>query len=284
MSCPTLAGDSNVARAGAARRRRERRLRSMLRHERQTVAMELAAALHHSRDVGPGKYDGLRAQTTASSGTRPEPLEEVSEPQGLSAAPRCPDAGVPLLSVPLLAGRDGIDDTSVRWLLKAALKKKKEEEEEKKVQERKERVMQEIHRKVRADEAVTDAEWAAWKEWRGIGSSSSGGQKRKRKKRRKRKLPRNSSCPRLAARHLGRYGPEGHLMPRHIFRFCCPRCTHLETWTFYEPLVSGTLFGACHAGGAQENLEFSGCSLRGIISSAPCFWQSLVRCILRPFE
>ena len=32
-------------------RRRERRLRSMLRHEQQTVRMALAAALHHS--VGP---------------------------------------------------------------------------------------------------------------------------------------------------------------------------------------------------------------------------------------
>ena len=31
---------------GAARRRRERRLRSWLRHERMTVRMELAAALH----------------------------------------------------------------------------------------------------------------------------------------------------------------------------------------------------------------------------------------------
>ena len=28
-------------------------------------------------------------------------------------------------------------------------------------------------------------------------------------------------------------------MPRHSDRFRCPRCTHLETWTFYEPLVSG---------------------------------------------
>ena len=70
---------------------------------------------------------------------------------------------------------------------------------------------QEIHRKVRADEGVTDVEWAAWKAWRGFGSSSSsGGQKRMRKRRRKRKLPRNSSSPRLAARHYDRYGPEGH--------------------------------------------------------------------------
>ena len=65
--------------------------------------------------------------------------------------------------MPGLAGGDGLDNTSVRWLLKAVLKKKEEEEEERKVHERKERVMQEIHRKVRADEAVTDAEWAAWK-------------------------------------------------------------------------------------------------------------------------
>ena len=41
-------------------------------------------------------------------------------------------------------------------------------------------------------------------------------------------------------------------------RFRCPRCTHLETWTFYEPLVSGILFGACLTGGAQENYGFLG--------------------------
>ena len=82
MTCrETLAVDMNVDGAGAARRRRERRLRAMLRHERQTVAMELAAALHHSRDVGLGTNDGLRAQTTASSGKRPAPHEEVAEPQ-----------------------------------------------------------------------------------------------------------------------------------------------------------------------------------------------------------
>ena len=60
----------------SAMRRRQRRLRAMLRHERQTVAMELAAALHHSRDAGPGTYDGLRAQKTASSGKRPGVLSE----------------------------------------------------------------------------------------------------------------------------------------------------------------------------------------------------------------
>ena len=95
-------------------------------------------------------------------------------------------APAPLLVVASLAGGDEVDATTGSYLLKAALKK---EEEGRKV-----RLMQEIHRKVRADEAVTDAKWAAWKAWRGIGSSSSGGQKRKRKKRRKRRTPRTSSC------------------------------------------------------------------------------------------
>ena len=63
----TPAVDMNVG-AGAAKRRRERRLRAMLRHERQTVAMELAAALHHSRDGGRVTNYGLRAPKTASSG------------------------------------------------------------------------------------------------------------------------------------------------------------------------------------------------------------------------
>ena len=62
-------------------KRRERRLRSMLRHERQTVAMELAAALHHSRDGERATFYGLRAPKTASSGERPGVLTEP-EPQG----------------------------------------------------------------------------------------------------------------------------------------------------------------------------------------------------------
>ena len=46
---------------GAARRRRERQLRSWLRHERMTVRMELAAALHHS--AGPETNDAARRQS-----------------------------------------------------------------------------------------------------------------------------------------------------------------------------------------------------------------------------
>ena len=76
-----LCADRARGSSGSAKRRRKRRLRATLRHERQTVAMELAAALHHSRDVGPEKDDGPRAQKTASSGGRPGVLTEP-EPQG----------------------------------------------------------------------------------------------------------------------------------------------------------------------------------------------------------
>ena len=78
----------------AARRRRERRLRSWLRHERMTMRMELAAALHHSsfQGAGPETYDASRSQMTANSredsvffhlydedteGARPDRLFEV---------------------------------------------------------------------------------------------------------------------------------------------------------------------------------------------------------------
>ena len=60
-----------MAARGAAWRRRQRRLRSMLRHERQTVAMELAAALHHSWGW-LGMNVGLRAQKTARAGSAGE--------------------------------------------------------------------------------------------------------------------------------------------------------------------------------------------------------------------
>ena len=62
--------------SGSAKRRRERRLRAMLRQERQTVAMELAAAFHQSRDGGRE----TRAPKTASSGGRPGVLKEPEPP------------------------------------------------------------------------------------------------------------------------------------------------------------------------------------------------------------
>ena len=91
--------------AGSARRRRERRLRSWLRHERMTVAAELSAALHRTRDGEREQYVGLpaqksdseavveevayethavpRGQHTPPPGSRPAPLPEVAGPLGM---------------------------------------------------------------------------------------------------------------------------------------------------------------------------------------------------------
>ena len=104
-------------RAGAATRRRERRLRSWWRHERMTVAMELAVATHHSSPKGgwPGAtHDALRGQTKASSGgRRPGVLKEPEPPnvvervlrhtvdQFVVAVPLVPVLDVP---VPQMAG------------------------------------------------------------------------------------------------------------------------------------------------------------------------------------
>ena len=71
--------------------------------------MELAAVLHHSRDVGPAQHAGPRAQKTANSGgARPEALKDP-EPQGGAATVGYVAALVTLVSPPCLQGGDGVD-------------------------------------------------------------------------------------------------------------------------------------------------------------------------------
>ena len=174
---------------GAAQRRRERRLRSWLRHERQTVAMVLAEACHHSsgtfpptlkerRMAGQDAYEALRGQKTArTAGLHPD---ELVEP-GVQV--RAVTVGYVAARVPTLAGHrlacddDGVDGRTVRFLLKQSLAEKKKEWEE----ERR-RMVQESVEQVRAR---VDAENAARH-----AASSSTGKRRKRKKRRKKRLPR----------------------------------------------------------------------------------------------
>ena len=74
----------------SARRRRERRLRMHLRHERLGVAMALAAALHHSSDGGRGTHVGPRAQTTARAGPVPAELFELYSEDGRPGGLRPP--------------------------------------------------------------------------------------------------------------------------------------------------------------------------------------------------
>ena len=79
-----------TAARGAAWRRRQRRLRSMQRHERQSFATELAAALHHSCGGELGTNVGLRAQKAASAG--PAEHFELSSDDGRPAGGERPAA------------------------------------------------------------------------------------------------------------------------------------------------------------------------------------------------
>ena len=129
---------------GSARRRRDRQLRAFGRHEQLTVRMELAAALHHSaqRVEGPRegevheKHDGLRAQKRPLPGTRPAPLAEVAGPQVRAAT-----VGYVTAADPRLAGQrlksddDGVDGSTVRFLLQQSLAGKMKEEEEEEEEE-----------------------------------------------------------------------------------------------------------------------------------------------------
>ena len=75
---------------GSARRRRERRLRSMLRHERMSVAMALAESTHHSAQRQKTARAGGEARVVLRGhvpearlpqGSRPPCLGEPREPQ-----------------------------------------------------------------------------------------------------------------------------------------------------------------------------------------------------------
>ena len=144
----------------SARRRRERRLRSWLRHERMTVAMALAEKLHHSayRTHLPKKEEveqdlALRGQTKASaregevhekddasrSQSTPHPGERPGLP--LEPGPQRSDRTVrhssgdslPQLAMPSLAGAAGeaVDSATLAFLLSQSLAAKKHEEQKK---------------------------------------------------------------------------------------------------------------------------------------------------------
>ena len=108
-------------RVGAAKRRRERRLRSWAERERMTVAMALAEHLHHSRQkVEGGEHDGPRAQKPPLPGKRPA-LPPEPQPQGGAVTDGYVAASVPSLAVPLLASAAGeAVDSSSLWCLTAA--------------------------------------------------------------------------------------------------------------------------------------------------------------------
>ena len=207
---------------GAAKRRRQRRLRSWLRHEQQTVAAVLATMSHHSFPKVDTAHDGLRALRTVTSsregvehekhvGLRAQkpPLPGVRPGSLLDPGPQRSDrtvrhsAGeVPLLVVASLAGGDKMDATTVAFLLREQLELLKKEKEEKERRRKREEAqhearMRELDRRVHAGEQLNPAESYAWRKWAGHLPS----EPRRKKKRKKIKLPR-APRPRHCCRRL----------------------------------------------------------------------------------
>ena len=221
--------------AGSARRRRERRLRSFLRHERMAVAMALAESTHHSAQrqktarAGEGesemKYtaEDRRTTTPQEPGTQHFFLDDESVPElGGGRPDPVRDPGPPVVGVrhdgvgfeilldvrvPQL-GRDQVEEFG------EAVFKAFEEEEKMRIRSKvlariplssKERKAYDefVDRNLRDAERV-QAEHAL--EVAATGSQSSSnkmGRKRKKRKRRKKKLRKGSSSSFLMAFEMG---------------------------------------------------------------------------------
>ena len=146
--------------SGSAKRRRERRLRAWLRHERQSIALHLAEALHHSagssmtkvveRREGEGvegeRYGASRRQMPPLPGTRPAAMMEPLSQGFWREASRQPGHVVPSLSLLVLADTttDGVDSSSLRFLAAAALYSRKVDEEKVRKREEEEEELKRI--------------------------------------------------------------------------------------------------------------------------------------------
>ena len=117
--------------SSAAQRQHGRRLRAMLRHEEQSIAMVLAAALHHSagpwekkvemqqnaalrgqttgtrarEEVVNATHDALREQNTPIAGVRQGILAEPGLQRSDRSRRHSSGDGMPTLALPSLAGR-----------------------------------------------------------------------------------------------------------------------------------------------------------------------------------
>ena len=138
---------AGVARPGAAKRRRERRLRSWWRHDAERPGSGGSACITavmwgpknealrgqkkatEAEKAGLESPSGLGAPMPLPPGTRPEPLVEPLRCLVAGLEALCPVDGVPSLSTPVLADRaaDGVDSSSLRFLTASALEARREE-------------------------------------------------------------------------------------------------------------------------------------------------------------
>ena len=124
--------------AGAAMRPRER---SWAKHVRMTVAMALAENLHHSRQKVEGSEPLVRGWVSLRNPSRRWAVTVGS-----------------LLVVASLASGDGVDATTVSYLLSVALAKKKEEEEEEEKERKRKEVLARVQERVREGLPLSSAE------------------------------------------------------------------------------------------------------------------------------
>ena len=224
------------ANATAAARRRQRRLRSWLRHERMTVAMTLAEMAHHTAPRGPKMarvgeevvqdvHEALRGQKTPPPGKRPAALRE-SGPQLVAEHAGCPCSCLPSLATPSLADAtaDVVDSSSLRFLAVSALEARRKEEEQEELAAERARRMTETEQLLAVPRALRTPEQKRRIDEicaESLASRYTQLARRKRKKRRKRRLPR-SSVPRGGrARRRQRqrrvFGSPGFDVPRAVF-------------------------------------------------------------------
>ena len=97
---------------------------------------------------GSGARAARRPRGTEAStlGSRPAPFAEVAGPQRSGRTVRHSAGDAPLQVVPALRGDDGVDGTTLRFLLEQNLSLKKKQEEEEKERELKEKKAQKVKR------------------------------------------------------------------------------------------------------------------------------------------
>ena len=143
----SVGGSDDCARGGDTSSSRSLRpwlLRRTTARSRTALYRSLKTATRAREEAGSETYNAPRGPKTLPPGCGRRLWRRWPGPQVMAATGGYVAARAPLLAVSSLRGADGVDDTAVKYLLRAELKKKKKEEEE------------EERKQVLADEALDE--------------------------------------------------------------------------------------------------------------------------------
>ena len=220
--------------AGAAMRRRQRRLRSWLRHERMTVAMTLAEMTHHTAPRGPklarvgeevvhNPHEARRGLKSPPPGGRPGILPEPLPQRSDRSWRHFSGDGLPQLAMPSLASAasESVDSATLAFLTRAALEERRKEEKKVEMKEKEAQKVKQVELRARVSAATRELDTlllvpfvrrsdqendrvdelqkllVRLQERSALLTAPSKRKKQKKKKKRKRKLPKSSSCLRI---------------------------------------------------------------------------------------